>query len=310
MFKKVELRNEFLKLIMVPELGGKITEIWDAVHNYEWLWSDETRPLRRSAVGDNYAAYDISGMDECFPNIGVSLNPNFPQELLNDHGDLWSCAWEITNMNDSWSGKVSDPLGRYVFMRNISLIENTIVVSYKVQNIGAEPFYFMWSAHPLFSLRDEMEIIIEGSPSMIKEFGFGERMGPDGADGYLGHGNKYVWPYGSSPSGEKIDLSKIKVSPKITDKVILNTATFSEVQLRNLKNGRSCVLKFDHGDIPFLGICANLGAWPFEGKKQTWIALEPMFGDSDSLMECVSNGTAKYLDIGRSLEWTFSIKVA
>ncbi len=83
--KTLEFENGLIRIKVVPELGAKVTEILDKAHNHQWLWRDDSRPLRVAKIGDAYEDYDITGMDECFPNIGVSADPNSPSDMLNDH---------------------------------------------------------------------------------------------------------------------------------------------------------------------------------------------------------------------------------
>ncbi len=206
-------------------------------------------------------------------------------------------------------GRIGDHKGRYEFERRISLIGNMIKFSYAVENTSSLPYQFVWSAHPLFALTSKMEILLSGNPKMVKEFGLGNRLGPDGANGYQGHGDPYRWPYGVSVSGERVDISQLRLSPSIMDKVIIETTNFSEVELRDLEFSRSCTLNFNPLEIPFLGICANLGAWPFTGRKQAWIAIEPMFGISDSLLESSNSGRAELLHPGQTKRWSFTFKV-
>ncbi|MBU6164454.1 MAG: DUF5107 domain-containing protein, partial [Actinomycetales bacterium] len=41
----VSLENDYLKILIVPEFGAKIVELWDKKAGYQWLWIDKTRKI-------------------------------------------------------------------------------------------------------------------------------------------------------------------------------------------------------------------------------------------------------------------------
>lgn len=288
--EKVTLENEHLKIVIAPGFGAKIIEMWDKRAGYQWLWVDDSRKIRNRKFGDAYDAHDISGFDECFPNIGKSEYPLDESKTLPDHGDLWTqpCAWTATE--DSCITEIEGVTFDYTFKRSIQLIENSLEIEYEIVNKDNNDFYAFWSAHPLLTAVDGMKIEINGNPRMTKEFGFSQRMGADGEDGYTGHLDSYVWPSSTGVDGSSHDLSLVDTSTGITDKVVLESPTDGTVKLLNPKFGCSLNFEFNPRDIPFVGICYNLNAWPFVGEKGCWIAIEPTQGATDRLDESMELG--------------------
>jgi len=279
------LENDHLKVSVIPELGAKIAQITDKHANYEWLWEDPTRPLRERQPGDGYDEHDITGFDECFPNIGISSYPGDPNLILPDHGELWSQAWSFQRTNDSIVTTVKGKVLPYTFVREITLNDQSLTFSYAIENTGQESFKGFWSAHPLFHAVEGMQILISGNPPMTKEFSFSGRMGSDGANGYSGHLDKYKWPNTIGESGKSYDLSQITLTEPLTDKVVIATPDDGEITLLNPRH--KCAIRFtlDPQEIPYVGICFNLDAWPFNGAKARWLAIEPSTGPTDKLDE-------------------------
>jgi len=303
------LQNECLRVRVIPQLGCKIVEIYDLENDHEWLWSDKSRPIKAANYGDQYDLYDISGFDECFPNIGISQDPKNIGVTLPDHGEIWSLPWDVTDEENGVSATVLGKLFDYRFSRKLSLKSNKLVFEYSVSNIGNSELTYMWSAHPLFAIDEEMKIEITGNPKMSKEFGFGGRIGPDGDNWYEGHLSEHVWPSVLGVDGRVSDISEVSLDKVLTDKVVLDAPVDGLVSLKKLSSGRSLTMKFSPLELPFLGICYNFGAWPLTGEPATWVALEPTTGKTDRLDECAELDCVRVLAPKSTANWTLEIEL-
>jgi galactose mutarotase-like enzyme len=294
---------------VIPQLGCKIVEIYDLENDHEWLWSDKSRPIKAAKYGDQYDLYDISGFDECFPNIGISQDPKNIGVTLPDHGEIWSLPWDVTDEANGLSATVLGKLFDYRFSRKLSLKSNKLVIEYSVSNIGDSEITYMWSAHPLFAIDENIKIEITGNPKMSKEFGFGGRIGADGDNWYGGHLSEHVWPSVLGAKGQISDMSEVSLDKVLTDKVVLNAPVDGLVSLKKLSSGRSLTMKFSPLEVPFLGICYNFGAWPLTGEPATWVALEPTTGKTDRLDECVELNCARVLAPKSNANWSLEIEL-
>ena len=303
------LQNECLRVRVIPQLGCKIVEIYDLENDHEWLWSDKSRPIKAANYGDQYDLYDISGFDECFPNIGISQDPKNIGVTLPDHGEIWSLPWDVTQEENGVSATVLGKLFDYRFFRRLSLKSNKLVIEYSVSNIGNSELTYMWSAHPLFAIDENMKIEITGNPKMSKEFGFGGRIGPDGDNWYEGHLSEHVWPSVLGVDGRLSDMSEVSLDKVLTDKVVLDAPVDGLVSLKKLSSGRSLTMKFSPLELPFLGICYNFGAWPLTGEPATWVALEPTTGKTDRLDECTKLDCARVLAPKSNANWSLEIEL-
>ena len=303
------LQNECLRVRVIPQLGCKIVEIYDLENDHEWLWSDKSRPIKAANYGDQYDLYDISGFDECFPNIGISQDPKKIGVTLPDHGEIWSLPWDVTDEVNGVSATVLGKLFDYRFSRKLSLKSNKLAIEYSVSNIGDSEITYMWSAHPLFAIDENMKIEITGNPKMSKEFGFGGRIGPDGDNWYEGHLSEHVWPSVLGANGQISDMSQVSLDKVLTDKVVLDAPVDGLVTLKKLSSGRSLTMKFSPLELPFLGICYNFGAWPLTGEPATWVALEPTTGKTDRLDECAELDCARVLAPKSHANWSLEIEL-
>jgi galactose mutarotase-like enzyme len=305
---EITLESESIKLTLLPDIGCKITKLEFLRYDFQWLWQDKHRPVRTTEHGGNYADFDISGFDECFPNIGLSPYPFDSKIKLYDHGEIWSLPWQIIQQENSILGQVnllSMPLS---FQRRVTLIDETIEFRYQVNNYGENNYWYMWSAHPLFRLPNQYRVIAPSGQKMYKEFGFGGRLGADGLDGYQDHLKELTWPFVQSDSNETIDLTYVIPDLRVTDKIAMETLGAQEIVLANDDLGAG--LKFEFSDeISHVGICSNLTAWPPGDYPATWIAIEPMIGISDRLDENVNMGSAREIAPNTPHTWSFTIKL-
>ena len=303
------LQNECLRVRVIPQLGCKIVEIYDLENDHEWLWSDKSRPIKAAKYGDQYDLYDISGFDECFPNIGISQDPKNIGVTLPDHGEIWSLPWDVTQEENGVSATVVGRLFVYRFSRKLSLRNRKLIIEYSVANIGNTEITYMWSAHPLFAINEDMKIEITGNPKMSKEFGYGGRIGPNGDNWYAGHLSDHVWPSVLGADGQISDMSEVSLDKVLTDKVVLDAPVDGLVTLKKLSSGRSLTMKFSPLEIPFLGICYNFAAWPLTGEPATWVALEPTTGKTDRLDECAELDCARVLAPKSDTTWSLEIEL-
>lgn len=306
--EKVILETDEIRLTVLPEVGCKLTSLEFRRYDFQWLWQDPHRPVQRPEFCSDYAAYDISGFDECFPNIGVSEYPPDRSVNLCDHGEVWAKPWAFKTTENSIVGQVELTAMPLTFRREIQLNHETITFRYEVTNRGEKRFWYMWSAHPLFRLPNDYRVMLPTGQRMFKEFGFGGRLGQDGADGYSGHLSELTWPLVTSASGQTVDLSQVIPDLGVVDKVSVDTQGLQHLTLLNEDLGAGLQFAFSP-EISHVGICSNLTGWPSGPHPGTWIAIEPMIGISDRLDENIDLGAAMIVHSGETQTWHFSIRL-
>lgn len=128
-FKTVTLENNFLKVKIIPTLGGRIDSLVYKKTNKEWVWNNKY--LQKSIVKKevNYDSNWQGGWEELFPNDAIET---FSWGKGLDHGELWSASWKIKNYSENYLDLIVDKLDSgSIFKKSISIDKNVLSVSYK-----------------------------------------------------------------------------------------------------------------------------------------------------------------------------------
>jgi hypothetical protein len=306
----VALSDDSVEVILLPDRGAKLVSLRSIATGREWLWQDPARPVRPAGFGDDYAAHDISGFDECFPTIAACRYPGGGPELV-DHGELWSRPWACEVGADDVTTRIGGVALPYEFRRTLSLPEpGTVHLDYTVRNHGSAGFAWLWSAHPLLAAEPGMRIDLPGQPELTKEFGLSNRIGADDETGRKGHLDAYVWPFVRGADAARNDLRRLDFPhPPVTDKVIARGLAEGRVALHASGDSERLTFRFDPLALPYVGVCVNMGAWPDPHTPGRWVALEPATGGTDRLDEAFERGECGWLDRGGVATWRLDISV-
>src|SRR3984885_16299548 len=112
----VLLESRYLRVTVLPELGGKIYSIVSKAGDTELLWHNPRLDPRRPPFGANFDNYFTGGWDHPFP----TLNPSgtFPDQIPY-LGELWSLPWQVLPAD-------GDPCA-------VTIGVNTVIVPCRVQ---------------------------------------------------------------------------------------------------------------------------------------------------------------------------------
>lgn len=246
-----------------------------------------TRTYSRPSYGANFTDYDMSGFDECFPTIAPSRyrslgdrdrqhNFDFP-----DHGELWSRPWAFQIDDDEIIFSIHGVNAQYVFEKRVKLYKNTLLQFYSVRNLSKEPFSFLWSPHPLLSVRPGTKLLLpESVDCVFLNWASDETFGK--------HGDVVSWPF-LSTSYKHIDYSEVQEkSLGQAVKCFTDRLSRGYAEVCDTKTNESLILEFDPRENPYLGIWLCYGGWPVDRReKHLTVALEPCNGRPDSLEEAV-----------------------
>src|SRR3972149_4618856 len=84
------LENDAMRVMIVPQQGGKIGSIFDKRINHEWLIQPTQFPIRTVPYAAPYIDYDMNSWDEMCPTIVTDTYPAdgaFKGNALPDHGE-------------------------------------------------------------------------------------------------------------------------------------------------------------------------------------------------------------------------------
>ena len=313
-FGTVELRGGDARVVLMPALGGKISELWFG--DRQWLWKNPQLPYRAPVAGASYVlTADSGGYDECFPTVGACTLPSLVRGAggreLPDHGELWSQHPALTLTTDDaghrahlvWTGECLP----YRFERTVvATPAGEVRCEYAATNLGELRVPFLWSAHPLLPLTKATRVELPEGARVRVWAQHGVDLGGAGAE--------HRWPLlrrggqllnVSSPAGawEKPYACKLFVDLPPRD-----------LTVRVVEGEAMLTAGFDGLQMPHFGLWINQGGWnPLP--RTSWLpwrkpapyynlAFEPSIGAPDTLSDALGAWeSAHWLEAGETRRW-------
>ena len=301
------IENAVLRLVILPELGGKIASLVRLESGYEYLLQppQPERAYRSRSPGDSFEDYETSGFDDCVPTVAECFYPEAPSlgSRLPDHGDVWCLPSEVEIVGGQihlTTGLRSLPLR---FNKTVRLRENRVRLEYQAINLSASIVKFLWSAHPLLRIEPGAEIIL---PREVKELEVGwsaeERLGKSG--------ERCTWPEAIERYGRMVKINRIaSASAKTAEKLFTPRLTEGLCGVFP-REDENIVFRFDPQLVPYVGLWICQGGWPASrAAKHFTVALEPCNGRPDSLEEAVRRNECAVLEANGSTSWWMDIEV-
>jgi hypothetical protein len=251
--------------------------------------------------------YDSGGWDECFPTIGACPLPGAPagQPLLPDHGELWFAAWRHDLFSQgpvtTWRSVAACRTVPASFTRRIELTESadplvaaTAVFQYSLRSTGSEPFSFLWSAHPLLTAQPGTRVELPGVSRAVVDSVRGRDDLAPGAelDWPPGGGDRFVMPATEGWAAKLFARSPAEGSAIVTDPI----------------RGEALELRWDGGEIPWVGLWLNPGGFGPEGSPHYTLAVEPCLAMPDRLDRAANElRVAPILRPGEERAWRLTV---
>jgi hypothetical protein len=276
------LENEYLRVVLAPQSGGKLISFFSRRTNTEWLLPP-LRPYTEARSDAGFESWDGGGFDECLPTVA-------PSGSSPDHGELWRQPW-----------KEEDPVtlrstacgGALTVQRRALLDGSSLLLHYQVTNVGQRVQSLLYSAHPLLRVEPNDRILLPEEVRSIRvEASRKNRLG--------NRGDSIVWP-----AADDEDLSVLG-PPDGTRADKLFTGILFEgwcaIFRPSLQEGVK--LLFDTQVLPYVGLWICRAAWPESAAaKQYTVALEPASAPADALADAEREGTAWRLEPGQERSW-------
>ena len=296
----VSLENEFIKVVFLPQIGGKMIKFINKKTETNFLLDPQNngKGYKKAFHGAPFQNYDVSGFDECFPTVEactiqskLGSNISFP-----DHGQLWSKPWHYKITDDETLIRTAKGINwDYSFSKKVHLEENRFVIDYLVENNEAEPLPYIWAAHPLLNIEEGDEIYLTDEIQKLILY-----WASDPAIGKKG--DVIEWPLMDSVN----DYSKIP-SKNFGKAIKCFSQKLKEpvwATLHKTKNRESFLISFDSNLISFLGLWICYGGWPENSSnKHFTIAIEPTNACCDSLAMAIDNNACGILQPHQKNEW-------
>ena len=294
-FRSYRLRNDFLSIEVVPELGAKIASLRNLATGREWMW--RPRPdakLFRNKQKDGFDASTLIGADECLPTITPC---QFHGRDLSDHGEVWSTPWvvdEAALSAQQIQTIIRLPISPFELRRSISLQENEILFDYRLTSLSSKPERFLWAFHPLMPLEhgDSVEL-----PSHITSVKIGSVKGVAASAS-----NRWSWP--EPAPGLRLDQMDFGTGAFAYAKLFAEFAEGAEGFAGIRKGQERLLFRFDTAQISAAGLWFSRGAW----NGHTHMAIEPTNASTDSLCE-VAASSRSIVQPFQKVRWQFRISM-
>ena len=286
-FDGIQIQTGMIGLTLVPELGGKVSRLWDMRTGREWLWRHPRYPYKRVPHGSSYVAEaDTGGWDECFPSVSACAYPSEPWQgvAIQDHGELWSQVpdfemeeqAETITLRTRWQGIAL----LYTFTRATTLTVNSSVIrsNYEVVNNTDQPLNFVWCIHPLLAIEPGMELRLPSSARFNMASTVPTNLLPSTQNlQYPFEAPGLMFPSLPEPSAER--------AIKIWSDPLPSGEGWATLHTRD----GEFRMKWDTTLLPQVAVWMNFGAWAADGGNPYYnLGLEPCIGAQDSLADAVT----------------------
>jgi galactose mutarotase-like enzyme len=288
----VTLESERHRVTTVPELGAKLTSLFDKKTGLEWLVQPQ-KELRKVAYGSGFVAADMSGWDEMFPTIracdyddGVLGTRHLP-----DHGEVWSLPWDVVaSTSSSLTLRVTSKVLPYRLTRGLRLREGELEFVYTVVNTGQHDLELGWTAHPQFVAPEGTRVLLPKAVTQV--------VNAIDSDPKLGDINSlHDWPNGLDKVGNAQQGTCHKVYVPEHQSV-----TWAGLEH---PSGSWLKLSWQADEVPYLGVWVDEGAYSHEAT----VALEPSTFFYDNLCAARSSGRVMKVGAGQHVTWSLLLQL-
>lgn len=287
----VELAAGDLRVVVVPELGGKIASL--RLAGREWL-AQPDRELSPVSYGDSYRDADLSGWDELLPTIEACVLPS--GVALPDHGEVWTQAWQV-----QWASErdlISEVSGRvlpYHLRRQISLVPPTtdeatgtiaaaVRLDYQIRVTGTSPVPLLWAAHPQFVVSAKTRLTM---PSHV-----------DGVWQVSPRNARLPWPADGQGVLDGVETGE-------ACRLYLPTRVRAGWCCLEDPDGSSLRLEWDPEVVPYLGIAIDNGRY----SREPVVSILPTTGHYDSLERAERDGRVCLVSPARPLQFALTVRL-
>lgn len=288
----VVMENRNLRVVILPEAGGKIWQITYKPLDADLLWNSPRIPPSRLAIGSRYDDVWCGGWDELFPNDEVAA---IAGETYPDHGELWTGQWkaESNSQADGAIVKLSycTPISAIEIEKTIRLCPDgsQIEFQHRFTSRGGATFPFLWKLHPAMAVSSQHRIDFPAMQVVLEPCFPGTLAGAPAVS---------EWPFVQTPQG-KVDLRQIPPEEERQLYFFYGTRMKGNwCALTNTATGLACGLQFDPEIFRCCWLFATYGGW----RNYNVAVLEPCTGYPLNFEAMQSAGRHRTLEPGDTLE--------
>jgi galactose mutarotase-like enzyme len=296
-FAALALESELRRVVMVPDLGGKIVSIFDKAHDHEWL-VPPMREVKQVQFGATFVEQDMAGWDEMLPTITACTVDGFSYP---DHGEVWSIPWTVEQVAGKLILSVDGVARPYHFTRAATLVTaDELELHYRLKNTGDKPMPYLYAAHPQFAATPSTRILLpEDVTQVVNVIEDDPSFGPAG--------KMHAWPEGAMQNGASMHLNRVRSADLhacrkfyIYPKQHITWAVLAQDDL-----GCELRMSWSPVDLPYMGLWIDEGTW----NNVPVAAPEPSNGYYDSLERAIANHQVMTLQPGEGKSWKIRVNL-
>lgn len=297
--RTIVLENRLLRIVLLPEAGGRIWQISYKPLDADLLWNNPALQPARQPLHTSYDDNWSGGWDELFPNDEAATLDGAD---LPDHGELWTGDWIAEQINRGDAAAVQlqfkTPITHCRMEKTLLLKPDSAVleVQYRLTNQGSTVLPFLWKLHPAFAVSAGHRIDFPHMTA-VRELEF-----PGDLDGAP---PTFPWPY-AYIDDTCVDLRQVPDSSARAVHFLYGTeiaAGWCGVTDRNKR--LAAALRFDPDLFSSCWLFASYGGW----RELNVAVLEPATGFPFRMQSMIDQGRALSLAPGESIETTVLFSV-
>ena len=298
--ESVVLENAFLRAVVMPSRGGKITSLRYKQNQFELLFQNPKSMFSHAPLYADFSKFEACGFDDAFPCIDEEeLDVGGQKVRYPDHGEIWTADFDYFLKDEKLFLSYQSGILNYKYRKVVYLNFNSLVFEYQIQNSGDVSFPCIWTAHCLVRCEPDMVFIHPRGTSTIEMVL--DSLLPDTT------GKKSRFPH-DVVENQVVDFTGlIKTNKKymrkyyIADKVKEGCCGY-EYPSQNMR----VELFFDHMALPYLGLWVSSGG--FRGDYNC--AFEPSSGYYDKISIARDRKRLDYLEPGEIKKFSLRVKLS
>jgi len=301
-FEAWELGTDELSLVVIPELGGKITSFVHRPSGFDFAYVNPQTGIVRYPYDAPYLTTDC-GIGDLFPAIGVGVHGDGPWKgvPLPDKGEIWTQPMATRLEGECLASTCTGLRFPYRFTRRILLAGNEANLMYEVESLCDHDLRYQWSLQPHLRLEGRLHLRVPAGATFLVDWSKNGDFEPK---------TRYRWPDGAvRRSGARVDFSAIDEMDGNAEKLYLTDLPAGQVALEYLDRGLALVLGFDTRNTPHCGLWINREGWPLDREKTRLCAVQPCNCLSDFRETTESMGAIGVLPARSTQRWAVAMQV-
>ncbi|WP_097028406.1 DUF5107 domain-containing protein [Clostridium peptidivorans] len=270
----IKIENDLLRVIVIPELGGKIASILRKDKEFELLFQNKEQVYKTPQLYSSFEEFDASGFDDAFPTIDKSnVLINGKNVAYPDHGEIWSGKFDYRLENERIILEYKSAILDYNYKKTIYLQGDRVIAEYNIENCGETQFPCIWAMHCLINCEKDMQLFFpKGTDKVINVH----------ESKYLGEVSKvHSYPITKDKNGNCIHLDRVLDSSANNEEKYYVEGAVKEGKCGAYYPSKDITYNvyFDKEKLPYVGFWVTEGG--FRGDYNC--ALEPTNGYYDSI---------------------------